>query len=315
MEVVDRYGLTLALVDADEAADEPWRRAAPRVDVVRVDEPPRDAWPLLAGLGFVRKPRAVTWTAGLGPDEGAFLAPLRRVARRDLRRAQRRAAAGGLRETVEDPVTARSLDAFLKLYEERVAAMRFGVPFALGHRDAVLHGPERFFGVFAREADGSTAGGCLVREEPQRDTAVIRFSAVTAEWRRASLARVLYLTAMRAAREKGYGHATLADEPNLIGHLTKPGLFLFKSDLGFRTVPSELTGDPDGGQEADLVRHLGALHDPTLILGYVDGRSRDLAPHLFHGGDPPADAGRFAVPFLAPPVLHRVPGRATGPVP
>lgn len=326
MEIVDRYGLTLALVEPHELADEPWLRAGPHIDVVRVPDPPASAHPLLAAHGFLRKPRAVTWITELGRDDEVFLARLRRLARRDIGRARRRAVAGGLREMVEDPVMPRTLDAFLTLYADRVAAMRFGVPFALGHRDAVLNGPEKFYGVFARDPAGALVGGCLVREEPDRDAAVIRFSAVTARWRRAGLARVLYLSAMRIARDKGHRYATLSNEPNLVGHLTKPGLFLFKANLGFETIPSQQFGDPEGKDEADLVRHVAALHDPTLILGYTAGACSVGAPpgdthtevggpapaqpvlaaHLYHAGEI-ADAGRYTAPFLAPTVLHRVP--------
>ncbi|MFR9676039.1 GNAT family N-acetyltransferase [Streptomyces sp. TR02-1] len=315
MEIVDHYGLALALVPPDEVADEPWRRAERHIDVARVPDPPDGGLGVLAAHGFLRKPATVTWLAELGPDEDAFLERLPRLRRQDVRRARRHAVAGGLREVVEEPVSPESLDAFFALYAERVADMRFGVPFALGYREAILQGPDKWFGVYAHEASGPLAGACLVREEPERDAAVLRFSAVTALHRRSSLARVLYLSALRVARRKGYRYATLGNEPNLMGHLTKPGLFGFKSGLGFEPIPSHRFGDPDAADEADLVLDLSNLGDPTFLLAYA-ARDRsgahaekpELAGHLFHTGT--VDTARYGAPFLAPTTVHRMAAEA-----
>ncbi|MCM2578733.1 GNAT family N-acetyltransferase [Streptomyces meridianus] len=317
MEIRDHYGLALAVVGPEELAARPWARPGRDIDVVRVVDPPATFWPELGAHGFLRKPSAVAWVAELGSGEEEFLSRLRRTARRDIRRAQRDAAAAGLTEVIEEPVSPAALDRFLALYADRVAQMDFGVPFALGHRDAVLDGPDKFFGVFAYAGE-ELAGGCLVRECPDDDAAVVRFSAVTAEWRRSSLARVLYLTALRVARSKGYRWATLGNEPNLIGHLTKPGLFRFKADLGFRTVPSQDFADPDGHDEADLVLRLDRLNDPTFLLAYadpVDAAERRLAGHLFCVT--PQDTAPYAAPFLIStsptlPAGHRC-GAAGGP--
>ncbi|MEO3752406.1 GNAT family N-acetyltransferase [Streptomyces sp. B6B3] len=308
MEIVDRFGLRLALIEPAELDREPWTRTDRPLDVVRMPNPPARLWDELARRGFVRKPAVVTWAGDAGPDDDAYLAGLGRYPRRAVRRARRDARRAGLRETVEDPVTPRSLDRFLELYRERVGAMRFGVPFALDYRDAVLHGPRRFFGVFAWEGD-ELAGGCLVLECPAVDTLVLRFSAVSARWRRASLARVLYLTALAEGRRRGYTRATLGNEPNLLGHLTRPGLLVFKSELGFRPVPSHEFADPGAQDEADLVLRLDSLADPALILGYPDPTTPHaearLVPHVFHVT--PVDATRYTAPNLAPPILHPVP--------
>jgi GNAT superfamily N-acetyltransferase len=318
MEIVDRYGLSLALIEPHELASEPWAGAAGAgrdvdVDVVRMERPPAGLWGELASRGFLRKPATVTWVAELGSGEEEFLARLGTKARQDVRRARRRAEAAGLREVVEEPVSERTLDAFLALYEERVARMRFGVPFALDHRDAVLHGPEKFCGVFAYAGD-ELVGGCLVLELPERDAAVMRFSAVSAEWRRHSLARALYFSAMRVARAKGHTWATLGNEPNLLGHLTRPGLFHFKTGMGFRAVPSQEFADPDGHDEADLVLSLRTLGDPVLVLAYAGPGSdpgRPLAARLI--SESPVPTAPYEAPFLAA-VTRSAPhsGRRTG---
>lgn len=326
MDIVDRYGLTLALVEPGELADQPWLRADRPVDVVRLPDPPAARWAELAERGFVHKPSVLTWLSALGPDEDTHLAGLHRTVRRSVRTARRETAAAGLREVVEDPVTPASLDRFFALYGARVSEMRHGVPFALDYRDAVLHGPRRFFGVFAYQGD-ELAGGVLLLECPSVDLLVLRFSAVSARWRRSSLARPLYLAAMRAGRERGYGRVSMGNEPNLLGHLTQPGLLLFKAGMGFRPVPSQECADPQGGDEADLVLRLGTLSDPTLILGYAgqaagaaqaggpgSGHSgprpgRGLAGHLFC--EAPVDTGLYHAPFLES--LHvRPPGPPKG---
>lgn len=317
MELRDHYGLALAVIEPAELDRRPWAQVRERIDVVRLPEPPAGLAGELAARGFVVKPSAVTWLAELGADEAAFLGLLERADRQSVRRAQRRAAAAGLREVVADPVTPELLDRFLVLYAARVARMRFGVPFALDYRDTVLNGADKFFGVFAVAGDGTdVVGGVLVLERPDIRTAVLRFSAVSAGWRRRSLPRALYTTALRIAREKGYEYATLGDEPNLSGHLTKPGLFVFKAGLGFRPVPAQDFTDPAGTDEADLVLRLDALSDPTLMLGYpasapgggssppaAAGGPRQLAVNVVC--ESPVNTALYAAPSLAPTVLRR----------
>lgn len=327
MEIVDRYGLTLALVGPEELVDEPWLGADRPVDVVRVPAPPAAAWDELAARGFVHKPSVLTWVSALGPDEETHLAGLSVNARKSIRYARNQVVAAGLREVVEDPVTPESLDRFYALYRERVAEMRTGVPFGLDYRDAILHGPRPFFGVFYYEGE-EMAGGVLVLECPGVDVVVLRFSAVSARWRRTSVARPLYLATLAACRARGYRQATMGNEPNLMGHLTQPGLMRFKTGLGFRAVPSQEAADPQGGDEADLVLRLTTLNDPTLILGYA-GRQARRQPGEVPGGAPvgavgsaltahlisaaPVDTTLYDAPFLTG-VEVRAPGsRVLGP--
>jgi GNAT superfamily N-acetyltransferase len=299
MRIVDEHGLAIALVSPEELADTPWTTAGAPVDLVRVTDPPPSYWDRLASLGFIRKPNTLTWLSRLGPDEDGYLAGLSRKPRQLVRRAQR--AAEILRTEVEDRVHESTVDRFLALYEDRVAQLRYGVAYGTRHRDAVLDGPPKYFGVFCYEGD-ELAGGCLVQECPPEDAIRVRFSAVTEPWRKASLSRVLYFRAMQVAREKGYTYATLGDEWNLYGHMTQPGLFTFKADLGFAPVASQDFADPDGNDEADLVLGLGKLADPTMVLGYAESEDR-LHAHLF--SNEIVDVDRYHAPFLAGVTVHR----------
>ncbi|MFF0292572.1 GNAT family N-acetyltransferase [Kitasatospora sp. NPDC004614] len=294
MKLIDEHGLSVALIDPDELDARPWTSSDRHIDVVRMLRPPADRIHALRAAGFVVKPEMLTWLAELGPDEDHFLARLEANPRRDILRARRRAAV--LREEVQDQVDADTLDRFLALYEQRVSQMQFGVPYAKRHREAVLHGPQKYFGVFAFEGE-ELVGGCLVAECPDVSAIRVRFSAVTEYWRReASLSRALYFTAMRTARAKGLRYATLGDEPNLYGHLTQVGLFAFKVKMGFRAVPSQDFGDPTGCDEADLVLNFSALNDPGLILGYP--------PEL------PADDRRLRAYFLTEDISRAAKFRA-----
>jgi hypothetical protein len=297
MRIIDEHGIAIGLVTPDQLSQTPWTKSD--VDLVRITEPPMQTWDQLAELGFVRKPNTLTWLARLGPDEDTYLANVGKKARYAVRRALR--ASDSLRTVVEDAVQESTIDEFLAVYEDRVAQMRYGVAYGSRHRDEVLNGPPKFFGVFGYEGD-EFVGGCLVEECPDEDAIRIRFSAVVPRWRPNSLSRALYFRAMRVARDKGYAHATLGDEWNLYGHMTQPGLFGFKAEIGFEAVASQDFADPEGNDEADLVLRLGKLADPSMVLGYAEDGNR-LHAHVF--SDHTVDLDQFEAPFLTGVTLRR----------
>ncbi|MET7835801.1 GNAT family N-acetyltransferase [Micromonospora sediminicola] len=296
MRISDHHGLAVAEMEPDELARRPWRCDDRHIDVVRLPDPPADLLPELTGLGFVHKPELLSWRAELGPGEEEFLAGLATKPRQDIRRARHRADAA-LTLTVHDTLPASLLDRFLDLYRSRVEQMTYGITIACRYRDAMLHGPDKYYGVFAMDGE-EIAGGCLVRECPDEDMARIRFSAVTEEWRRASLARTLYFAAMRVARDKGFKWVTLGDEPNLYGHLTKAGLFPFKVAMGFHPVPSQDNHDPEGRDLADLILTDAHLSGPGLMLGYAPGRQHERQLTGYVISAEPVDVKPMAAPFL-----------------
>jgi hypothetical protein len=268
MELRELVGVPVAFVTVDEALDRAWAAHAGEVDVVRVRRPPHDHWPALLDAGFLPKPNRVTWYATTCEDEDELVARLSKSAREDVRTARRRAAAAGLRievRTLDVPL----LDRFLALYAEQIAAMRHSLPVAIQERTDLAARADEYVAVCAF-ADSELVGGCLARRCPDEDLLRIRFSAVGDVWRDASLARVLYVDAVLAARRLGYRAVTLGNDPNLFGHIAKPGLFAFKYRMGFRAVPSQLVRSDDGWDEADLVVGLRALADPSFLLSYAD---------------------------------------------
>jgi GNAT superfamily N-acetyltransferase len=295
MEIVDDFGLPVAAIEPEDLDHDPapWTRLDRPVAVVRMTNPPTETWDVLARRGFVRKPATLTWLARLEESEDAFLGGIPHKSRQYVHRARRRMAAQGVREVVEDRVSADSLARFLDLYEERIAEMRYGVAFARRFSTTILEGPEKYFGVFLYRAE-ELVGGCVVLECPDESAIRIRWSAVTESARKASYPRALYCTVMRVAREKGYTWATLGDDPNLYGHLAQPGLFTFKSRMGFEAVASQDFGDPGAWDEADLVLSLDALSAPALMLEYADGTGLGTGAAPARSGRTKTGAGRSA---------------------
>ncbi|MBO4207834.1 GNAT family N-acetyltransferase [Micromonospora echinofusca] len=296
MHVRDDYGLAIAEADAHEALAAHRAGDLPPVALLRVPDPPRETWTDLERAGFVRKPVWLSWRAPTPRSVDEYAARLARKARQDLRRAIDRAADAGVRVEVHRTLTADQLDPFLRLYESRVSGMRFGFSFAGSMRDGMIDNP-RTFGVFAYD-DGELVGGCLCREFPEDDSVWLLFSAVEARWREHSLARVIYLHAFDETRRRGFPEVTMGNDPNLYGHVAKPGLFLFKTRLGFEPVPAKPVGRAPAGDCADLLLSVDALTTPVVMLGHADENSYHgvatprLTARVF-GAGPEVDIDRY----------------------
>ncbi|MEU4408123.1 GNAT family N-acetyltransferase [Streptosporangium sp. NPDC023963] len=262
-------GLPLAVVDVQEALGGEWRRHRHQVDVVRVQNPPAEHWTELAAAGFLPKPQVVVWRAATAGSEEEFLNGLNSRDRRNVFAARRRGLAAGLRFEVR-PVSPKLLEEFLPLYESQVTAMRHGWLLAVQQRERILAEGERYFALCAW--DGETlAGACLNLQSRDKDEVRARFSAVAPRYHATGLARLLYMEVIEEARRREFTWVSLGSDPNLYGHLTKPGLFGFKSRLGFVALPSHLVDPASGSDQADRIVNLGALTDPSFVLAYAVG--------------------------------------------
>lgn len=271
MQVTEFYGVPMVFVDADEALDTDWSSYRGSADVVRVDHAPADRWPELRVAGFWPKPKLVTWLADTAADDEQFLAALTWKERQNVRAAWRALDADALSvavQAVDEPL----LDAFLPIYRQRVAEMRHGWAVAAEQRDRILADAGAYFAVCVRHG-AELVGCCLVRQDA--DMVRVRFSAVDSPRRHSSLARVLYLEAIRTARQRGHRRVSLGTDPNLYGHIAKPGLLSFKSRLGFLAYPAHLVDPAAGNDQADLVLNLGQLTDPAMLLGYADNTATE----------------------------------------
>ncbi|GLZ16074.1 hypothetical protein Acsp04_63090 [Actinomadura sp. NBRC 104425] len=316
MEMRHDAGIDVMLLSAEEALRLDRRAIPPRTDVVRVAAPPRETWGALAERGFVRKPAWLVWYSDVGAGEEEWLARLSKGVRYDIRRC-RRQAHDELRIELQQPIRPETLDRFLEVYESMVARMRHGVPFATSLRDAIL-ADERHWLLYAHSTDGF-AGGLVCREDEETGTVLFRFAAIRPRWRERSLQKVLYVEATSVARAKGFRRVSAGNDPNLYGHIAKPGLMTSKARLGFTPYPADPpTGPGSWRDEADLVIALDRLGDLALILGYPDGLSGgdeqpffDLAVY----GDPRLGGGIESLPFVRS-VRRHIPCRpAASPAP
>ncbi|MET0134679.1 MAG: GNAT family N-acetyltransferase [Kibdelosporangium sp.] len=305
-------GLPVAIVDVEEALTGVWRQHRFDVDVVRIQDPPPEHWTELTAAGFLPKPQVITWRAATGASEQEFLAKLSGKDRQNIRTARRRAETDALSIKVV-PVDAALLDVFLPLYEAEIARMQHGWAAATEHRDKVLAEADRYFAVCI--SDGDTLVAASVNEESRlRDEVRARFSVTVPDQRQASLARVLYLEVVRVARQKGFRWVSLGSDPNLYGHVAKPGLFGFKNRLGFVAVPSHVVDPTSGSDQADRIVRLGALTDPTFVLAYAPApggspqRGARLRLELF-SSDANIDTRPYTADYLAGTRIHRI-GRA-----
>ncbi|MET8155508.1 GNAT family N-acetyltransferase [Sphaerisporangium sp. NPDC005289] len=299
----------MAVVTPDEALSGDWLAHRGEVDVVRVQDPPMDRWPDLASAGFFPKPQVVVWRAATAGTEEAFLARLPSKDRRNVFAARRRVASNGVRFEV-CPVSAALLDTFLPLYENEVGKMRHGWAGASTNKDRILAASDDYFAVCAWDGD-DLAGACLNLQSRPKDEVRARFSAVTPRLRSAGLPRLLYMRVIEEARRRGFGWVSLGSDPNLYGHMVKPGLFGFKSRLGFVAVPSHLVDPGSGSDQADRIVRLSALTDPSFVLSYAagdDGRPRRgpaLRLEVFGSTQEP-DLRPYAAGFLAEVRAHRL---------
>jgi len=301
MEITTALGLTVGVLTADEALD-PDRPPHPGLDLARVLDPPPAAWPDLRRAGFSVHPAWITWTSPTGESEDAYLGRLSGKERRSVGAGQRFADDQGIVFKVVTPLDAPSFDAFLALYEPQIAAMTHGVPYAAMERADILDQRADYVAVQAIAGD-DLVGSCVCRIRRDVSTMVIRFSATAPGNRQQRLVRALYMRVFDTAREMGLREVSLGSDPALYGHMTRPGLFAFKSALRFTPVPSRFFGSMDDPDEATRVLRLDALTDPSLLLTYdVRGADRigiDTPLRLdLLTGDADTDPAPYRAPFL-----------------
>ncbi|MEV0730756.1 hypothetical protein [Polymorphospora sp. NPDC050346] len=304
VQTTELVGLRMATVGVREALDTDWSAHQSDVDLIRVDRPDPGAWADLAAAGFVVKPDRVTWLADTGADERDFLSRISRKEREGVSKARRAVAADELTWR-QAPLDEAGWHAFLGLYTDAVSRLRNGLPVAGAHWAAISAKLDRFFLIGAYRGD-DLRGAAIGEFCPEVAVTRVRFSAVAGEQRNASLSRVIYLEAVRAAREAGYPRVTLGNDPNLYGHLVMPGLFAFKARLGFVPVPSTLVDPADGWDVADLLLSMKPLTDPAFMLGYpATGKGPDLDFHFFSRTDD-IDTRLFTTCRPAPTHAHRI---------
>ncbi|WP_182883649.1 GNAT family N-acetyltransferase [Microbispora sp. H10949] len=317
MKIETVNGLTIGLVDVGEAENGDWERHQGELDLVRVVDPPPESWPRLRAAGFAVHPSWITWMAPVAASEEEFLSRLSVQERRNVRLGLRYAAGRDVRMDVADPVDDLVFDDFLKLYEPHIGGMRHGVPYASMEREEILGMREDYFAVQAFE-DDTLVGCCMCRKRADASTVVIRFVTTTQDSRQHRIVRAMYMRVFAKARELGYRSVSLGTDPALYGHIAKPGLFRFKSRLGFTPIPARLFGTMDDPDEATRVLRLDTLTEPSLLISYAIADDAGAGEITFDTPlrldvltgedttDPEQDLGPYRAPFLTGVGLVRI---------
>jgi hypothetical protein len=267
MEIETVFGLDTAVVTVDEALRTDWVAHRDKIDVVRVVNPEPASWQALRRAGFAIMPPYVTWTAPMSESEAAFIAGLSVKERRNFELGLRFVAEHKIRLAVIAPIDIESFDAFLDLYNRQIDSMRHGVPFAHQQRADILAKPDDYFLVQALQGE-TLVGCCVCMKRSDAATVIIRFATSTPESRKGCIVRAMYLKAFEKARDLGCRDLSLGTDPALYGHIAKPGLFRFKSRLGFIPIPARIYGTYDDPDEAGRVLSLDTLSEPSLLLSY-----------------------------------------------
>lgn len=284
MEIVEQDHIVVALVDADEAEERAWERADAPVDVVRLVDSEAVGDEVLSRLGFVARPRWLNWSAPVAGSEAEFLARLSGTERRNVRLGRRFVEEQRLRLRVEPRLTEEFMDEFLVVYDRQIADMPRGKNFARRWRDRLLAAAEEHVSVGLGDATGLLAGS-VWRVRPGPSVLQMRFSAALPGARSGRALRVLYAEAMEYAREAGLAYVSLGNDPALFGHVVQPGLFDFKTRMGFTPIPSEVLDPSLAGEFADRMLSLRSLADPSLLVTWGKYRGNPPTwPDALHGG-------------------------------
>jgi hypothetical protein len=274
IDLVQDGGLKVAVLSLDGLEHQ--RSDIPDdVDVLRVPQPPPHSWEYFRATGFSITSSWVTWIAPACGDEEEFLAGLSAAGRRNVRAAQRTVLRRGIKIEVDDPLPPARLDEFLELYGQRIAALPRGVAIATESRGEILAHRDKFLVVHARDPKG-LAAACICEIDSKSATLYVRFSAATTLGMSSGLVRALYMTAFQTGRERGCKTVSLGSDPSLYGGITKPGLFTFKTSLGFTPVATHdlLPGDISE-DSAEMIVKIDRLANPSLLLAYPTNSTVD----------------------------------------
>ncbi|WP_069738767.1 GNAT family N-acetyltransferase [Streptomyces sp. EN27] len=276
MEIAEQDGVVVATVDRAEAERQAWKSAGAPVDIVRLAEPDSLDESALAGLGFVTRPRWINWCAPVKESAAEFEAALPGTERRNVRLGRRFVEDEGLKVSVRVGLTPTLVDEFLVVYDRQIEAMPRGKNYARRWRDRLLDAADEHVSVSVHDGTRMIVGS-LWWIRPEQSVMQMRFSAASPDARASRVMRVAYLEALEFARKSGLRFASLGNDPSLFGHVVQPGLFTFKSRLGFTPLPSQILDPRLAGEYADRFLTLRSLSDPALVVTWGGHRGAPLS--------------------------------------
>lgn len=264
MEIRERDGLVLAVASSEEIKGQEWLDLYRSVDIVRLREGDHLGEEERSRHGFITRPQWVNWWCRLADSEADFVADLTATERRNIRLGRKAIRDDSLRIEVRECLTERTLDQFLTVYDEQVSGMPRGKNYAARFRDEMLSNSTEYVTVCTYSGTSMEVGS-IWWMRPHESVLQMRFSAARPDARSGRVMRTVYLDALQYARENGYEYGSLGNDPSLFGHIVQPGLFNFKSRLGFTPVPAGTLAPQLAGVFTEKVMSLRSLSDPSLV--------------------------------------------------
>ncbi len=232
--------------------------------------------------GFLARPEELTWIAENPAGLESFVQQQSKRQRQRTRHTLRMTA--GLQVRVWPPGQARHFDQWLPLYQQQIASMSYGVDMATRDREEILD-PAGGHTMLTVHRGDELLGGCVCYDQPELEIFRVRFCALWPQLRDQDLPRVLYAHAAQVGHELGRAKFTLGSDPNLYGHMTKPGLCAYKTRLGFRPVATHDLEPDEGTVRVERLTGLEGLQRPVLVYCY-DAETGPGAPLRLHGFGP-----------------------------
>lgn len=264
VEIKEQDSLVIAVVSREEVDSRRWLHSNRAIDVVRLHESETLDKAERSELGFLNRPRYINWWSSLRDCEDDFVAGLTATERRNIRLGLKAIQEESLRVEVRVGLTEEVLDNFLVVYDEQISGMVHGKNYARRFRDEILSSGKEYVSACAYSGSYMVVGS-IWWMRPQESMLQMRFSASRPDARSSRVMRTVYMEAFRFARESGYSYGSLGNDPSLFGHLVQPGLFNFKSRLGFTPIPAGALSSQFAGVFIEKIVSMRSLSDPSLL--------------------------------------------------
>jgi len=188
--------------------------------------------------GYFHKPYKITYELSIPESKDEFLYSIKRNKRKRILKAIRECQEKGIKIIKQKELKKETFNEWYNIYESNIESKEKGRVFA--DREWFDRNGHKMCGVIAKKGD-MIIGGVLLTKKTDRMS--ISFSSSIKEYLHLGLNDILNLEAIFLAKELDFDLMERGMDMNLYGHHLSPGLFVFKTALGFKPVPKESKGD------------------------------------------------------------------------
>jgi len=201
-------------------------------DVTLIFNPDKDTVKDYLKKGYFYKPYKITYQLKVPESEDDYLSSLKRNKRKRILKAKRDCEHISIEK--QEKLKKESFDEWYDIYETNIESKEKGRVFA--DREWFDRNGHKMGGIFA--FDKKIVGGILFTKK--KDGLVsISFSSTKKEYLKLGLNDLLNEKMVMFASKLGFSTIERGMDKNLYGHHLSPGLFVFKTSLGFRPVPKK----------------------------------------------------------------------------